>query len=116
MGPVASAVVVVVSEHGVVMMALIRWQGMHLPACPRAVVVSEHGNVLAELELPEAPIQPLVVADFNGDGLNDLVAVTAQGVYGYVQVRARMQCIGGTCVVLCIQCTDTCRCARMCST
>jgi hypothetical protein len=60
-----------------------------------AVVVSEHGNTLAELELPEAPIQPLVVADFNGDGLNDIVLVTAQGVYGYVQVRRACAPRGG---------------------
>ncbi|KAG2434923.1 hypothetical protein HYH02_012121 [Chlamydomonas schloesseri] len=52
-----------------------------------AVLVSEHGHVLAELELPAAPTQPLVVADFNGDGLNDIILVTNKGLYGYVQVE-----------------------------
>ncbi|GLI67342.1 hypothetical protein VaNZ11_011416 [Volvox africanus] len=51
-----------------------------------AVVVSEHGRVLAELELPSAPTQPLVVTDFSGDGLNDIILVTHNGLYGYVQV------------------------------
>ncbi|EFJ41247.1 hypothetical protein VOLCADRAFT_98769 [Volvox carteri f. nagariensis] len=51
-----------------------------------AVVVSEHGHILAELELPSPPTQPLVVADFNGDGLNDIILVTNRGIYGYVQV------------------------------
>ncbi|KXZ54830.1 hypothetical protein GPECTOR_4g901 [Gonium pectorale] len=51
-----------------------------------AVIVSEHGRVLSELELPAPPIQPLIVADFNGDGLNDIILVTGRGVYGYVQV------------------------------
>lgn len=52
-----------------------------------AVVVSEHGHVLAELELPSPPTQPLLLADFNGDGLNDIVLVTSNGLYGYVQVN-----------------------------
>lgn len=52
------------------------------------MIVSEHGHVLAELELPAAPTQPLVVSDFNGDGLNDIIVVTNKGLYGYVQVRA----------------------------
>ena len=52
-----------------------------------AVIVSEHGNALESLSLPFPPIQPLVVADFNGDGLNDIVVVTAQGIYGYSQVQ-----------------------------
>ncbi|KAG2490863.1 hypothetical protein HYH03_010781 [Edaphochlamys debaryana] len=52
-----------------------------------AMIVSEHGHILSELELPAAPTQPLVVADFNGDGLNDIVLVTERGIYGYVQVQ-----------------------------
>jgi hypothetical protein len=56
-----------------------------------AVVVSEHGNSLAELPLPDTPLQPAVVADFNGDGLNDLIIVTASGVFGWAQ----MQHLGG---------------------
>ncbi len=53
-----------------------------------AVVVSEHGRELAAVEFPLPPTQRLVVADFNGDGLNDLVEVTATGLFGWTQVRA----------------------------
>lgn len=51
-----------------------------------AVVVSEHGRVLASLWLPHAPAQPLVAADFNGDGLTDVMAVTPHGTYAWAQV------------------------------
>lgn len=59
------------------------------------MIVSEHGRTLAELELPAPPIQPLMVADFNGDGLNDIVLVTSRGVYGYVQVGRRVRIRAG---------------------
>lgn len=51
------------------------------------VAVSEHGNVMATGSLPAPPTQPLVIADFNGDGLNDLIVVTSGAVFGYIQVR-----------------------------
>jgi hypothetical protein len=52
-----------------------------------ALVLSEHGNRLAQLYYPDSsPTLPLQVADFNSDGLNDLMLVTKDGVYGYAQV------------------------------
>lgn len=52
-----------------------------------ATLVSEHGHELASFELPEMPIQPLVVTDFNMDGYNDIVVVGREGLYGWAQVR-----------------------------
>jgi hypothetical protein len=52
-----------------------------------AVVVSEHGNLLASMDLPAPPSQKLTVLDFNGDGLNDVVVVTPLGIFGYAQVQ-----------------------------
>lgn len=47
-----------------------------------AVLISEHGHLLDSLWLPGPPVQPLLVVDFNGDGLNDIVLVTNEGVFG----------------------------------
>lgn len=52
-----------------------------------AVVVSEHGRPLSTLWLPHPPVIPLIAADFNGDGLTDIMALTAQGLYGWAQVQ-----------------------------
>lgn len=52
-----------------------------------AVAVSEHGAELARVALPFAPLAAPVVADFNGDGLNDLLFVTSGGLFGYTQVQ-----------------------------
>ena len=52
-----------------------------------AVLVSEHGHLMDVLWLPNPPVKPLIVADFNGDGLNDIIVVTRDGIYGYVQVH-----------------------------
>ncbi|GBF99911.1 hypothetical protein Rsub_12819 [Raphidocelis subcapitata] len=52
-----------------------------------AVAVSEHGSELARLPLAFPPLSPPLVADFDGDGLNDLVFVTAGGLFGYAQVQ-----------------------------
>lgn len=52
-----------------------------------AVLVSEHGRVVDLLELPDVPIRPLVVTDFNFDGYNDIILLTKDGVYGWSQVR-----------------------------
>ena len=46
------------------------------------VLVSEHGRLLDTLWLPSPPVQPAMVADFNGDGLNDILVVTDEGVFG----------------------------------
>lgn len=52
-----------------------------------AVVVSEHGHDLAQFTLAHPPVQPALIADFNGDGLNDIIVVTSGGVFGYAQVH-----------------------------
>lgn len=51
-----------------------------------AAIVSEHGNVLDLLDLPEAPWH-LEVADFNFDGYSDLIAVGRGGLYAWAQVH-----------------------------
>jgi hypothetical protein len=52
----------------------------------RAVLVSEHGFTLAAFDLPYPPLAPPVLADFNGDGLTDVIVVTARGVFAYAQL------------------------------
>ena len=34
----------------------------------------------------DEPVQPLQVGDFSGDGLNDVILLSAGAVYGYQQV------------------------------
>ena len=51
------------------------------------VVISEHGHELARMPLNFPPIQPATIMDFNGDGLNDIMVVTAGGIFGYAQVQ-----------------------------
>ena len=43
---------------------------------PAVISLSQH------LLPPSLSMQPAVVADFNGDGLNDIIIVTADGIYG----------------------------------
>jgi hypothetical protein len=50
-------------------------------------VVSEHGNELASFAVAFPPVAPAVVADFDGDGLQDVIIVTRGGVFGYAQVQ-----------------------------
>lgn len=50
-----------------------------------AVLLSPSGSQLTSVYLPSAPTHALIVADFSGDGLNDLIVVTSIGVYGFVQ-------------------------------
>ncbi|KAH6810210.1 FG-GAP repeat-containing protein [Perilla frutescens var. hirtella] len=52
-----------------------------------AVVLSPGGSVLTTLELPAPPTHTLVCTDFSNDGLTDLILVTSNGVYGFVQTR-----------------------------
>ncbi|ONK73652.1 uncharacterized protein A4U43_C04F33860 [Asparagus officinalis] len=52
-----------------------------------AVIISPRGSMLATIELPESPTHSLVLEDFTGDGLTDIVLLTSGGVYGFVQVR-----------------------------
>ena len=35
---------------------------------------------------------PLQLADFNGDGLTDLILVSSSGLYGWAQVTPRFPC------------------------
>ncbi|KAK3131349.1 hypothetical protein QOZ80_6BG0505260 [Eleusine coracana subsp. coracana] len=52
-----------------------------------AVVISSAGSILAIIELPAPPTHALVLEDFSGDGLTDIILVTSGGVYGFVQTR-----------------------------
>lgn len=52
-----------------------------------AVVLSPAGNLLTVVDLPASPTHALVCEDFSNDGLTDLILVTSNGVYGFVQTR-----------------------------
>lgn len=50
-------------------------------------IMSRKGDKIASFNFPSSPVQPLEVIDFNADGLNDIVLCTADGYYGFVQIR-----------------------------
>lgn len=50
-------------------------------------MVSASGVLLSTLTPPDTIISPPIIADFNNDGLNDLVIVTPKGIYGYTLTR-----------------------------
>lgn len=50
-------------------------------------MVDVNGDELESLTLPDVPIQPLTVTDWNFDGLNDVILMSRTGVYGWVQIR-----------------------------
>ncbi|DBA75927.1 TPA: hypothetical protein ACH3X2_008986 [Trebouxia sp. C0005] len=52
-----------------------------------AIILSPQGHTLDLLTLPAAPAIPLQVVDFDGDGNNDLILLSRDGVYAFVQVR-----------------------------
>ncbi|KAG9132276.1 hypothetical protein Leryth_012959 [Lithospermum erythrorhizon] len=52
-----------------------------------AVVLSPGGSMLASVELPASPTHALVTEDFSNDGFTDLILITSNGVYGFVQTR-----------------------------
>ncbi|XP_066376639.1 uncharacterized protein [Miscanthus floridulus] len=52
-----------------------------------AVVLSPSGSILAMIELPAPPTHVLLLEDFSGDGLTDIILVTSGGIYGFVQTR-----------------------------
>ncbi|KAL7104588.1 hypothetical protein ACP275_08G255200 [Erythranthe tilingii] len=52
-----------------------------------AIVLSPGGSVLTTLDLPAPPTHSLVFSDFSNDGLTDIILVTSNGVYGFVQTR-----------------------------
>ncbi|KAL0349562.1 UNVERIFIED_CONTAM: hypothetical protein Sradi_4105400 [Sesamum radiatum] len=52
-----------------------------------AVVLSPGGSLLTTVDLPAPATHALVCDDFSNDGLTDLILVTSNGVYGFVQTR-----------------------------
>ncbi|KAA8547443.1 hypothetical protein F0562_003693 [Nyssa sinensis] len=52
-----------------------------------AVVLSPGGSLLTSISLPVPPTHALICEDFTNDRLTDLILVTSNGVYGYVQTR-----------------------------
>lgn len=52
-----------------------------------AVVLSPRGSMLTSIVLPAPPTYALICEDFSNDGLTDLILVTSNGVYGFVQTR-----------------------------
>lgn len=52
-----------------------------------AVVISPGGSVLTSIDLPAPPTHALLCEDFSNDGLTDLIIVTTNGIYGFVQTR-----------------------------
>ncbi|MCO5587867.1 hypothetical protein L7F22_041819 [Adiantum nelumboides] len=52
-----------------------------------AVILTSSGRQLNSFFLPSPPTHELVVADFSGDGLNDIIVVASNGLYGFVQVQ-----------------------------
>jgi hypothetical protein len=52
-----------------------------------AVVLSPSGSQLTMISLPFPPVAPMVIGDFSGDGLTDLILVTSNTIYGFVQTR-----------------------------
>jgi hypothetical protein len=61
---------------------LILAAGNHL-----AAIISDQGHVLDTFNLPEPPAIPIQLADFNGDGYNDLIMMSRGGVFAYSQMR-----------------------------
>ncbi|KAJ0968516.1 hypothetical protein J5N97_025433 [Dioscorea zingiberensis] len=52
-----------------------------------AVVISPGGSILTTFDLPSPPTHTLILEDFSGDGLTDIIVVSSSGTYGYVQMR-----------------------------
>eukprot|EP00252_Welwitschia_mirabilis_P007876 TRINITY_DN19585_c0_g1_i1.p1 TRINITY_DN19585_c0_g1~~TRINITY_DN19585_c0_g1_i1.p1 ORF type:complete len:697 (+),score=126.02 TRINITY_DN19585_c0_g1_i1:313-2403(+) len=52
-----------------------------------ANVISPGGSYLTSIYLPSPPTHPILYGDFSNDGLNDLIVMTSDGIYGYVQTR-----------------------------
>ena len=46
-----------------------------------------HGKIMMTVEMPHAPVAPSIVADFNGDGVNDIIITTEKGYYGFIIQR-----------------------------
>ncbi|KDP32668.1 hypothetical protein JCGZ_13666 [Jatropha curcas] len=52
-----------------------------------AVVISPRGSIQTTIDLPAPPTHALICEDFSNDGLTDIIVVTSNGVYGFVQTR-----------------------------
>jgi len=53
----------------------------------QAVILSPKGSQVTEFPLPAPASAPVMYADFSGDKLNDLIFVTQDAIYGFVQTR-----------------------------
>ncbi|KAE8701279.1 putative serine-threonine protein kinase, plant-type [Hibiscus syriacus] len=51
------------------------------------IIISPGGSSLASIELPAPPTHALITEDFSNDGLTDIILVTSNGAYGFVQTR-----------------------------
>ncbi|GAB2282792.1 hypothetical protein Dimus_017327 [Dionaea muscipula] len=52
-----------------------------------ALVISPGGNIMTKIDLPAPPTHALVCEDFSNDRLTDVILVSSNGVYGFVQTR-----------------------------
>eukprot|EP01018_Ginkgo_biloba_P019028 Gb_32356 [translate_table: standard] len=52
-----------------------------------ALIISPSGSQLTSMFLPSPPTQPILYGDFSNYVLNDLILVTSNGIYGFVQTR-----------------------------
>ena len=49
----------------------------------KMALLSGSGEVLAEAKLPQPPVGPAIVADFNADGLADVLLITQDAMWGF---------------------------------
>ncbi|GKV41536.1 hypothetical protein SLEP1_g49051 [Rubroshorea leprosula] len=52
-----------------------------------AVVISPGGSILTSVDLPALLTHALITEDFSNDGLTDIIVMTSNGIYGFVQTR-----------------------------
>ncbi|RNF02601.1 putative intergrin alpha chain protein [Trypanosoma conorhini] len=48
-----------------------------------SILGTRSGRVLRTIELESPPVAPVIVRDFNGDGINDIIIVAKEGIYGF---------------------------------
>jgi len=53
----------------------------------KIALVNPKGYVVATLSLSDIPIGNPTIGDFNNDGINDLIIITARGYFGYTLIR-----------------------------
>ena len=51
------------------------------------MIYSSKGESTGSFELPGSPVAPLVMCDFAGNGLTDLILVTKDAIYGFQLVK-----------------------------